>query len=84
MIRVRYFARYREMLDCEQEEMELPDSVQTIADLMLVLSQRGNRWPDVFSGDQRILAAINQDMVQADAVIKNGDEVAFFPPVTGG
>ena len=84
MIQVRYFARYREMLDCEQEQMELSDNIQTVADLMSVLSQRGNRWPEVFDGEQRILAAINQDMVQPDAVISNGDEVAFFPPVTGG
>ncbi len=84
MIDIRYFARYREMLDCAQESMEFSDTLQTAEKLMSLLAQRGDRWSDVFGSDQRVLIAINQDMVQADARISDGDEVAFFPPVTGG
>lgn len=84
MIEIRYFARYREMLDCEQESMEFSDALQTPEKLMTLLAQRGDRWTDVFAGEQRVLVAINQDMVKANASINDGDEVAFFPPVTGG
>ena len=84
MIDIRYFARYREMLDCDHETMEFSDALQTAETLMSVLARRGDRWVDVFGSDQRVLVAINQDMVQADARINDGDEVAFFPPVTGG
>ena len=84
MIQVRYFARYREMLNCEQESMDLAEDVQTAEKLIAFLAQRGGRWADVFAGNQRILVAVNQDMVQPDAMIQDGDEVAFFPPVTGG
>ena len=84
MIQLRFFARYREMLDCEQESLAFSEDLQTVEKLISYLALRGNRWADVFASDQRILVAINQDMVQPDTVIHDGDEVAFFPPVTGG
>lgn len=84
MIQIRYFARFREALGSEHEQMAFSADVQTVKQLMSVLAQRGDSWADVFNGRQRILIAINQDMVQPEAVIRDGDEVAFFPPVTGG
>ena len=84
MIHIRYFARYREMLDCEQEELDFSEKTQTVEMLMSLLAERDDPWSAVFNGQQRILTAVNQDMVGKDAVIKDGDEVAFFPPVTGG
>ena len=84
MIKIRYFARYREMLDCEQESMEYSQAMHTAEQLIATLAQRGERWADVFDGDQRVLIAINQDMVKPDTTIQDGDEIAFFPPVTGG
>lgn len=84
MITVRYFARYRELLNCDQEQLDYSAQTQTVEDLVTLLASRGERWSDVFSGEQRVLSAVNQDMVQADTVINDGDEVAFFPPVTGG
>jgi len=64
--------------------MELPESVQTIAQLKTHLAKRGEAWANLFNGKQTIRAAINHALVENDAAIKNGDEVAFFPPVTGG
>ena len=84
MIEIRYFARYREILDREQESLSFSADVQTVQQLISILANRGDRWADVFAGNNRIMVAINQDMVQPDAVIQDGDEVAFFPPVTGG
>ena len=84
MITVRYFARYRELLNCEQEQLDYSEKTQTVEKLIAILASRGERWSDVFNSDQRVLSAVNQDMVQTDTVINDGDEVAFFPPVTGG
>ena len=64
--------------------MELPESVQTITQLKTHLAKRGEAWANLFNGKQTIRAAINHALVENDAAIKNGDEVAFFPPVTGG
>lgn len=84
MITVLYFARLKESLNYSTEEMELPESVQTIAQLKTHLAKRGEAWANLFNGKQTIRAAINHALVENDAAIKNGDEVAFFPPVTGG
>ena len=84
MIKVLYFARLKESLNYSTEEMDLPADVNTIAQLKAHLAQRGEAWANLFNGKQSIRAAINHALVENDAAIKNGDEVAFFPPVTGG
>ncbi len=84
MIKVLYFARLKESLNYSTEEMDLPADVLTIAQLKQYLALRGEAWANLFNGKQSIRAAINHALVENDAVIKNGDEVAFFPPVTGG
>ena len=84
MITVLYFARLKESLNYSTEEIDLPGDVSSIAALKLHLAKRGEAWANLFNGQQTIRAAINHALVENDAVIKNGDEVAFFPPVTGG
>lgn len=84
MIKVLYFARLKESLNYSIEDIELPEDVSTIADLMSHLSGRGETWSALFSGKQPVRAAINHALVDNNATIRNGDEVAFFPPVTGG
>ena len=84
MIKVLYFARLKESLNYSTEDMDLPVDVKTIAQLKLYLAKRGETWAALFDGKQTIRAAINHALVDNDASIKNGDEVAFFPPVTGG
>ncbi|MCH8176806.1 MAG: MoaD/ThiS family protein, partial [Proteobacteria bacterium] len=53
-------------------------------DLIQRLSERGEPWASEFSGDSKFLVAINQEMCVRDTAVNDGDEVAFFPPVTGG
>ena len=64
--------------------MALPSSVSTILQLKAHLSGRGDTWANIFSGKQVVRAAINHALVDDSEIIKAGDEVAFFPPVTGG
>ena len=84
MITVLYFARLKESLNYSTEDMELPEGVKTIAQLKTHLAKRGEAWANLFNGKQTIRAAINHALVDNEAAVKDGDEVAFFPPVTGG
>ncbi len=84
MIKVLYFARLKESLSYSTEDMALPAGVSTVAQLMAHLAARGEAWAAIFTGKQAIRAAINHTVVNSDTVIQDGDEVAFFPPVTGG
>jgi len=83
MIKVLYFARLKESLSYSTEDIALPPGVTTIAGLMQHLAARGDAWSAIFTGKQ-VRAAINHTLVKNDAVVKDGDEVGFFPPVTGG
>lgn len=84
MIKILYFSRYREMLNCEQEEIELPDNSMTIEKLMQLLASRGGQWSEIFNGQFPVLSAINQEITDTSAFIHDDDEVGFFPPVSGG
>jgi molybdopterin synthase sulfur carrier subunit len=84
LITVLYFARLKESLNYSTEEMELPEDINTIVQLKALLAKRGEVWANLFNGKQTIRAAINHTLVDNEAFVKNGDEVAFFPPVTGG
>jgi len=83
-VRILYFASLREKVGRQAEEVELPSGVATVAALRSHLRDRGGVYQDAFSENALLRAAVNQDMVQSAAAIKAGDEVAFFPPVTGG
>ena len=83
-LKILYFASIRERLGRDGEEIDLPPGVSTIASLRTHLRARGGAWADVLAEGRLLRAAVNQDMAQPAAAIKAGDEVAFFPPVTGG
>ncbi len=83
-LRVLYFASVREKVGKEAEEIELPAGVATVAALRSHLRSRGGGYESAFAETALLRAAVNQDMVQPAAAVKAGDEVAFFPPVTGG
>jgi molybdopterin synthase sulfur carrier subunit len=83
-VKVLFFAGLRERLGTAAEEIELPAGVNTVAALRSHLKSRGGAYENAFSDKALVRTAVNQDMVQAGARIKAGDEVAFFPPVTGG
>ena len=83
-VKILYFASVREKLGKDAEELDLPAGVVTVAGLRSHLRLRGGAWADAMAEGKLLRAAVNQDMAQAAAAIKAGDEVAFFPPVTGG
>jgi len=83
-VKVLFFAGLREQLGTSSEEIELPAGVSTVAGLRSHLQARGGAYEKAFAGKALVRSAVNQDMVPQSARIKAGDEVAFFPPVTGG
>jgi molybdopterin synthase sulfur carrier subunit len=83
-VKVRYFASLREKLGKDAEDIELPAGVATVAALRSHLRGRGGVYENSFAENILLRAAVNQDMVPPAAAIKAGDEIAFFPPVTGG
>ena len=82
MIRVLFFASVRDRLGVAEEE--LAETPATVAALRERLADRGAPWEAVFAPGERVLAAVNQVMAADDAEIADGDEIGFFPPVTGG
>jgi len=83
-VKVLFFAGLREQLGTAAEEIDLPAGVSTVGALRAHLAKRGNSWKGALAEGKLVRSAINQDMAQPSAPIKAGDEVAFFPPVTGG
>ena len=83
-IKVLYFARIKEAVNYSTEEVDLPDDILTITALKNWLALRGDVWANLFDGTQIVRAAINHTLVDDLASIQANDEVAFFPPVTGG
>ncbi|TQV85637.1 molybdopterin converting factor subunit 1 [Exilibacterium tricleocarpae] len=83
MIKLLYFARFRDQLDCAEEQLALPAHIDTVADLAAHLSERGANWRGTLA-DSQALVAVNQEISGFETAVKDGDEIAFFPPVTGG
>ncbi len=81
---VLYFAWLRERIGVGEEVFALPASVGTVGELMAWLARRGPRYAAAFENRRVIRCAVNQDFADPAAPIGPGDEVAFFPPVTGG
>lgn len=82
MINVLFFAQFRERLGCSEMTLSL-DDMTTVSDLVDLLAQKSGHWSDIFSSDQW-LVAVNQSITDGKAKLAKGDEIAFFPPVTGG
>jgi len=81
MIKVLFFASIKEALDCA--DICLEQEFNTIADVLEHLSARGEQWQKTLRAGS-VMVAVNQAMADEKTVLKSGDEVAFFPPVTGG
>ena len=79
-----YFAWVRQKTGRGEETMELPANVRTVGELARFLRRRGAGYADAFVEPDRLRAAVNQEHVDFTAPLTDGDEVAFFPPVTGG
>ena len=79
-----YFAWVRQKIGKSEETIALPDSVKTVGELAAWLAARGAGYAEAFSDAKRLRAALNQEHVGFDARVAADDEIAFFPPVTGG
>jgi molybdopterin synthase sulfur carrier subunit len=83
-LKVLYFASIREKVGRDVEEIDLPGGISTVAGLRGHLLSRGGAWAEALAETKLLRMAVNQDMAKGAESIKAGDEVAFFPPVTGG
>lgn len=83
MLKVLYFASIREAIGKDNEAVELPTGA-TVAGLVDALRARGGIYAEVLAANRRWRVAVNQDMAGPEASLQDGDEVAIFPPVTGG
>lgn len=81
-INIRFFARLREELDTEHLSIPAQPGLTT-GDILTELASRGGPWTQL-QGDQPVMIAVNQTMAKPTTPVNGGDEVAFFPPVTGG
>lgn len=83
MIRILFFASTREALGVDAIDYDMPRPVMAVDDILDDLRGRGPVWAEALCSG-RILHAVNHEMVSAGSRVETGDEVAFFPPVTGG
>jgi len=83
-VTVLYFAWLRERIGRASEELTLPPQVETVANLVDFLAARGGGYATAFANRRAVRCAINQEFAPTAASVHPGDEVAFFPPVTGG
>lgn len=84
MIKVLYFAKLREDLGKTSEEIALPGDVTTVGSLRAHLTKRGAAWQSALGQSRAVRIAVNQEMAEPGTPVRAGDEIAFFPPVTGG
>lgn len=82
MIKVIFFAALREQLGCGGTEVSAQNT-NTVADVKAALGQQNSQWQS-YLANNALLCAVNHEMVDENFSVKAGDEVAFFPPVTGG
>lgn len=84
MLKVLYFAWLREKAGVGEEEVAPPDEIADVADLIAWLKARGGKPAAALADLRAVRVAVNHEHVAFDHPLKPGDEVAFFPPVTGG
>lgn len=84
MIRVLFFASVRERLGVDMMTVDATEAGDDVMSLRILLAAKGDVWAAELGSDARILVAINQEMTAMHSTIADGDEIAFFPPVTGG
>ncbi len=83
MISVLFFARVRDQVGCSELEVELPQDVVNVGGFTDLLKERGEAFATALS-DPKVLVAVNQEMASSQTTVEDGDEIAYFPPVTGG
>lgn len=83
-VKVLYFASLKDYLKRDEQEVVISSEVTNVADLKALLSKDDQAIKTAFETMPRLRVAVNQEMADAETPVKDGDEVAFFPPVTGG
>jgi len=84
-LHIVYLARLREAFGTTEERLALTGAAPTtVADVVTLLRQRGGAYATELGAGRAVRAAVNHTMVAPDAVVRPGDELALFPPVTGG
>jgi len=81
MISVLFFAQTRELVDCDG--LSVDAEFDSVEELRAHLAEKSDKWSLALESG-KLLAAVNQSIVAMDYALSDGDEVAFFPPVTGG
>ena len=84
MVTLLYFAGLREALGVSREQLALEQGSGTVSTLVDQLRNRDGRWTQAFAPGKSWRVAVNQQMANLATPVKPGDEIAFFPPVTGG
>jgi molybdopterin synthase sulfur carrier subunit len=83
MLKIHYFASVRERLGCSEESLDAPENIKTVADLTAVLAGRGGSWA-LLEEDGEVLVAVDQAVADRAHELTGHEEIAFFPPMTGG
>ncbi len=83
-MKLLYFAWVKQKTGKSEEELTLPADVASVRDVAAYLAARGQGYADAFGDLARLRAAVNQEHVGFDTRVGPDDEIAFFPPVTGG
>jgi len=83
-VRLVYLARLREAFGCAGETLSLPMPEYSVATILDLLRERGGSFALELAAGRAVRAAVNHTMVASDAPVRDGDELALFPPVTGG
>lgn len=83
-LQLLYLARLREAFGLGGERWQASPEVADVASLLAALRSRGGVWSEELAPQKAFRVAVNHDMAQAATPLKDGDEVAIFPPVTGG
>jgi sulfur-carrier protein len=83
-VKLLYFAWLRARIGCAEEELALPPEAHDVAGLLDWLRSRGDRYAEALQNLAIVRVAVNQDYVGLDHPVRDADEVAIFPPVTGG
>ena len=79
-----YFAQIREDIGQSSDTISLPDSISDVGGLIDHLRERGENYQAAFKNETIIRVAVNQVYVDFDHPLQDNDEIAFFPPMTGG
>lgn len=83
-MKILYFAAIRSRVGLAEEEIVLPSGVSTVGELLRWQRGRGPAFAEAFRDAQVVRVAVNEEYAGPESRVAEGDEIAFFPPVTGG